>query len=180
MACERSFIANDTLVACSEPYLSGLVLCHCGNISIESCLKLVDVVSIISHTRLFRSYPKQVGVIDIYTEYSNCLINIYAIVCTAWNNRLHFVGVDIHAYQTRSVCSNPDVSLAVASHACHTVVNACSRKPQLFSNSGVPCVGFLLLNHQCSLTVEPDVIHLVGKGLEGVAVSQTFCGNLIG
>ena len=88
--------------------------------------------------------------------------------------------VDIHAQQACSVGTNPNVATAVASHTVDRMVHADTRQSQLIAHVGVPLVGVLVIHHQRALTVEPDIVHLVGKDTQRLTASQTILGNVIG
>ena len=90
------------------------------------------------------------------------------------------MSVDIHAQQSHAVGGNPYITISVAIHAIHTAVGLCSRETKLIAHGSVPMVCLLVIHHQRALSVEPDVIYLVGKGLERLALSESFGGNLVG
>ena len=87
--------------------------------------------------------------------------------------------VDIHAQQAQTVGTYPDVTAAVACHTVDAVVHADTSQSVLITNRGVPLVGVLVIHHERALSVQPDVIHLVGKGLQRFAASQSVIGDIV-
>ena len=92
----------------------------------------------------------------------------------------HLAGVDIHPDETGAVSTYPDVTIAVAAHAVDGVVDADTRQTQFVADVRVPLIGTLVVDKQGSLTVQPDVVHLVGKGFQRVGVTQVAVGYLVG
>ena len=156
-------------------------MCHGGDVAREACLKLIDVVAVVCHAGFLRAHPQQVGVVNIHAEYAG---RLFLVVChgvgALWLHLFHLVGVDIHLQQSRAVGGNPDVAFPVARHAVDAAVDAVAGESYGVADGGVPFVGFLVIHHQRALSVEPDVIYLVGKGLERLALSESFGGNLVG
>ena len=90
------------------------------------------------------------------------------------------MGVDVIAQQSHLIRSDPDVSIAVACHAIDITVDTHVCQSQLLTDGGVPDICTLVISEQGALTVEPDIIHLVGKGTQGFRTAQLLVGNLIG
>ena len=85
---------------------------------------------------------------------------------------LHLVGIDIATHQSGTVSGYPKVTTAVACHAVDTTVSIQARHTQLVADGRVPCVGLLVVKHQRALSIEPDIIHLVGESLQRLTVTQ--------
>ena len=90
------------------------------------------------------------------------------------------MGIYVIAQQTQLVTANPDVSFLVASHTVDVTINAHTCQSQLVTEGGVPCAGILIVFEEGSLTVEPDIIHLVGKHLQRLGLPDLLCGNVAG
>ena len=59
------------------------------------------------------------------------------------------------------------------------MVNSNTVQPQMVANTGIPSVGILIVDHECSLAIEPNVVHLVGKNFQRLAFTQVLLGNHI-
>ena len=78
------------------------------------------------------------------------------------------MGVDIDSQQSCPVCTYPDITFSVASHTSDATVDACSGEAELVAEFSVPCIVFLVVDHEGSLSVKPDIVYLVGKCLQAV------------
>ena len=92
---------------------------------------------------------------------------------------LHLVSVDIGSDESGAVRAYPDISTAVAGHTVNAAVGTVASHTQLVADSGVPGVGVLVIEHQRTLAVEPDVVHLVGEGLQRPAAAQVLLGDIV-
>ena len=80
--------------------------------------------------------------------------------------------VDVDAHQTVAAGTHPDITAAVAGHCIDAEVDTGAGKTQLVADGGVPSVGLLVVDEECSLAIEPDVVELVGEGFQRVGVAQ--------
>ena len=180
MACQGTFVADHALVARSVPDVAVLILSQSCDVAVDERLELIDIVAEVGQTRFLGTYPQQVGIVDVDALDADDLLRLLAVVGTDGLYVFHLVVVHVGANQSCAVGTYPDVAVAVACHAVHAVVHADAGQSQLVADVRVPYVGVLVVEHQRSLTVEPDVIHLVGKGLEGVRLAQSLTGYLVG
>ena len=155
-------------------------LCYSGDISYQVAGKLIDIVTVIGYTRLLRTYPEQVCVVHIHTLYADVVLQGAVVVDVTWLDALSFIVVDVGANQSAAVSTYPDVAAAVSCHAVDAMVNRNAAQPQMVANAGIPGIGILVVDHQRSLAVEPNVVHLVCKDLERLALTQVLLGYQIG
>ena len=138
VACQFTVVAYDSPVARTVPDLSVCCLRNSGNIAQEVRLELIDIVPIVCQSRLLRTDPQQVGVIDIDT------LNAHHVHLTMFSNGvtrlnlLHLEGVDVDPDEPRTVSSNPDVSLAVARHSVNDAVGTDAGHPQQVADGRIP------------------------------------------
>ena len=99
---------------------------------------------------------------------------LWVLVDVTRLNGLRLMGVQVHPQQSELVGGNPDVATLVAHHAVDVTVHAKTRQSETFADAGVPGSGTLVIHAEGALSVEPDIILLVGKGLErlGTALFQ--------
>ena len=173
-------VAHDTVVARSVPHPSAVVLGDGGDVLLLRGEEAVDVLTVVGHTRFLGTHPQQVGIVNINALHPDDVGIQLAGVHVLGLSSLHLVGVDVHAYQSGAVGSHPDVAVAVATHAVHGVVHADARQTYPVAYARVPYLGVLVIDEERALTVEPDVVHLVGKGLQRVRPPQLALGNLVG
>ena len=177
---QLSFIADDALVARAVTHRAVRHLRHRRDVAQQFGLELIDIVAIVGQTGLLGAHPQQVSVVHEDTLNADDVVLRLQRIGTIGLHRFHLVGVDTESHQSRAVSANPDVALAVACHAIDAAVGTDARHSQLVANGRVPRVGGLEINHQRALTIEPDIVFLVGKGLERLAVSQLVFGNIVG
>ena len=113
MAGQCSVVADNALVACTIPYLAVLVLCQSGDVAHEIGLELINVAAIIGKTRLLRTNPQQVGIVDINTLNTDDILGFQVAVGTARLDEFHLVVVDRRTDKSGAVCANPDISVEV-------------------------------------------------------------------
>ena len=101
-------------------------------------------------------------------------------VVASRSDGFHLQRVDVGTYESHTVGTYPDVALAVAGNAVDAVVGIAARHAELVADGGVPGVGALVIEHECALSVEPDVVLLVGKGIERGRLAQVLLGNEVG
>ena len=95
-------------------------------------------------------------------------------------NRLYLMRVDVIAQQSHLVGADPDISTSVACHTIDVSVDAHTCQSQFFTDGGIPGVCTLVVAEEGTLSIEPDVIHLVGKGPECLRPAQFLVGDLVG
>ena len=82
------------------------------------------------------------------------------------------MGVDVDAHQSVTIGAHPDVATAVATHGVDSVVHGDTRQTQFIADVRVPHLGLLVIEEQRALTIEPQVVHLVGKHTQRLCLSQ--------
>ena len=177
---QRSVVINDAFVARTIEDVSVLVLGKSGNVAHWRGVETVDVLAVIGDARLLRTYPEQVGVVDIDALNPQRVgVHLPGIHVLGFGY-LHFTCVHVHLDESGAVCSYPDITAAVAAHSVDGVVNADARQAELVADGGVPGVGAFLIDEEGALPVEPDVVHLVGKGFQRTALTQLLYGDAVG
>ena len=143
--------------------------------------KAVDILSAVGDTRFLRTYPEQIRIIYVDTLDTDLVDLPRVRIDIAWHHTLHRMRVNIHFQQSELVAANPDVARAVAGHTVDVPVYTVARQPERRTDIRVPRGGTLIIHIQCSLSVEPDVVHLVGEGTQRFRTTilqlwQSLCG----
>ena len=82
--------------------------------------------------------------------------------------------------QSVAVSAYPNVTVFVACHAVDGVIYADARQAELVANGGVPFIGVLVIDEECALSVEPDVLVLIRVCLQRLGASQVALGHVVG
>ena len=88
------------------------------------------------------------------------------------------MSVDVDAHQSVAAGSYPDIPATVACHRVDAEVNVGACQSQLVADSGIPRVHLFVVDKECALSVEPDIVKLVGKDFQRIGIAQTALGYL--
>ena len=76
------------------------------------------------------------------------------------------MAVHVHPEKSHPVSSDPDISFVVARHAVHAPVDGDTCQSDTVTDGSIPDISTLIIHHQGSLTIEPDIVRLVGEDLQ--------------
>ena len=169
---EWAVITNHTLVAGTIPDASTISLCNSGDVTIMCGAETVYVFSGVGDTALLCTNPHQVCVVNIYTLNTYLFFRLFFLIDVSWLNIFYLVSVHVVAQKPELVGSNPYVTAAVTGHSIDVTVNSNACHSEAFTYRSVPGVCAFVIFEESSLTIEPDVIHLISESLKRLAFTQ--------